>query len=77
MVIAPLLCARRHWPTGPGEYAGEWLGWSPGGRYIGLRAWGPRLTTIDVRTGRIKLISVPNDTRPRPSGLPAVLNAAW
>ena len=71
-----VLAPSGHWPNGPGEYAGQWLGWSPDGRYIGLRTSGPQIVTIDVRTERMHLIPVPSDTRPRPPNLPAVLSSS-
>ena len=49
-----------HWP------GGGWLGWSPDGRYIGLSNIGTGahwkllpLATVDVRTGRLRVIRTP------------------
>ena len=42
----------------PGEWGwGEWMGWSPDGRYIGLPDFAPVLAVIEVETGNLRILT--------------------
>lgn len=42
----------------PGEWGwGDWMGWSPDGRYIGLPDFAPVLAVIEVETGDLRILT--------------------
>jgi hypothetical protein len=41
---------REGWP------GGDWIGFSPDGRYLGLGSFSPRIAVIDMTTGRFQLV---------------------
>jgi len=42
----------------PGEWGwGDWMGWSPDGRYIGLPDFAPVLAVIEVEPGDLRILT--------------------